>query len=167
MLFVNDLPQYIGNGRCSMYADDTILYCNGVGVPRVISSLQQCLNCASHWYTANRLVLNTTKCSVMLFGASIDDQEKSNCKLDIANTGIEYCKITKYLGVYVEESLKFVVHVNNLTAKLAKLFGWLGRLRKTLPTSLLQVIYNYYVLPIFDYACTIWGSENANTKCIQ
>ena len=104
------------------------------GTPRV-SSLQQCLNCASHWYTANRLVLNTTKCSVMLFGASIDDKEKRNCKLYIANTGIEYSKITKYLGVYVDESLKFDVHVNNLTAKLAKLIGWLGSLRKALPTS--------------------------------
>ena len=104
----------------------------------------------------------------MLFGASIDDQEKSNCKLDTANTGIEYSKITKYLGVYyVDVSLKFDVHVNILTAKLAKLIGWLDRLRKTLPTSLLHVKYNYYVLPIFDYACTIWGSVNANTKCIQ
>ena len=92
----------------------------------------------------------------MLFGASIDDKEKSNCKLYIGNTGIEYSKITKYLGVYVDESLKFDVHVNNLTAKLAKLIGWLGRLRKTLPTSLLRVVYNYYVLPNFDYACTIW-----------
>ena len=66
-----------------MHADDAILYCHG--------SLQQCLNCA--------LVLNTAKCSVMLFGASIDDKEKNNCKLFIANTGIEYSKITKYLGV--------------------------------------------------------------------
>ena len=31
----------------------------------------------------------------------------------------------------------------NLTAKLAKLIGWLDRLRKTLPTSLLHVVYNY------------------------
>ena len=103
---------------------------------------------------------NTTKCSVMLFGASIDDKEKNNCKLYIANTGIENSKITKYLGVHVDESLKFDVHVNNLTAKLAKLIGWLGRLRKTLPTSLLHVVYNYYVLPNFDYACTVWGSAN-------
>ena len=103
----------------------------------------------------------------MLFGASIDDKEKNNCKLYIANTGIEYSKITKYLGVYVDESLKFDIHVNNLTAKLAKLIGWLGRLRKTLPTGLLHIIYNSYVLPNFDYACTIWGSVNANTKCIQ
>ena len=35
------------------------------------------------------------------------------------------------------------------------------------PTSLLHVVYNYYVLPNFDYACTIWGCVNANTKCIQ
>ena len=143
-----------------MYADDTILYCNGVNVPWVISSLQQ-------WYTANRLVFNATKCSVMLFGASIDDKEKSNCKMYIANTEIEYSKITKYLRVYVDESLKFDVHVSSLTAKLAKLIGWLGRLRKTLPTNLLHVVYNYCVLPNFDYACTIWGSVNANTKCIQ
>ena len=95
-------------------------------------------------------------------------KQKSNCKLYIANTGIEYSKISKYLGVYyVDESLKFDLHVNNLTAQLAKLIGWLGRLRKTLPTSLLQVVYNYFVLPNFDYACTIWGSVNANTKCIQ
>ena len=52
------------------------------------------------------------------------------------------------------------------TAKLAKLIGWLGRLRKTLPTGLLHIVYNSYVLPNFDYACTIWGSVNANTKCI-
>ena len=79
MLFVNDLPQYIVNGRCSrpMCAGDTMLYCYGVDVPGVISSPQQCLNCASRWYTANRLISNTAKCSVMLFGASIDDKEKS------------------------------------------------------------------------------------------
>ena len=113
--------------------------------------------------------MNTAKCSVMLFGASIDDKEKSNCKLYIANTGIEYSKITKYLGVYynVDESLKFEIHANNLTAKLDKLIGWLGRLRKTLSTSLLHVVYNSYVLPNFDNACTVWGSANANTKCIQ
>ena len=113
--------------------------------------------------------MNTAKCSVMLFGASIDDKEKSNCKLYIANTGIEYSKITKYLGVYynVDESLKFEIHVNNLTAKLDKLIGWLGKPRKTLSTSLLQVVYNSYVLPNFDNACTVWGSANANTKCIQ
>ena len=94
-------------------------------------------------------------------------KKKAICKLYIANTGIEYSKITKYLGVYVDESLKFDLHVNNLTVKIAKLIGWLGRLRKTLPTSLLRVVYNSYVLPNFDYACTIWGSVNANTKCIQ
>ena len=60
----------------------------------------------------------------MLFGASIDDKEKNNCKIYKANTGIEYSKITKCLGVYyVDESLKFDVHANNLTAKLAKLIG--------------------------------------------
>ena len=59
------------------------------------------------------------------------------------------------------------IHVNNLTVKLAKLIGWLGRLIKTLPTGLLHIVYNSYVLPNFDYACTIWGSANVNTKCIQ
>ena len=55
-------------------------------MPQVVSRLQQCLNYASRWYTANRLVLNTAKCSVMLFGASIDDKEKSICKHYISQT---------------------------------------------------------------------------------
>ena len=127
MLFVNDMPQYIVNGRCSMYAGDSILYCNGIDVPRVISSLRQCINCASRWYTAKRLVLNTAKCSVRLYYlAHLLMTEKKAIANFISQTR-EYSKITKYLGVDVDESLKFDVQVNNLTVKLAKLIGWLYR----------------------------------------
>ena len=29
LLYANDLPQHIADGRCSMYADDAVIYCNG------------------------------------------------------------------------------------------------------------------------------------------
>ena len=69
----------------------------------------------------------------------------------------EYSKITKYLGVDVDESLKFDVQVNNLTVKLAKLIGWLYRQTEKNITNkpILRVVYVSYVLPNFDYACTI------------
>ena len=48
----------------------------------------------------------------------------------------------------MDESLKFDVHENNLTAKLAKLIGWLGRLRKALPTSKAYCMY-YIILTCY------------------
>ena len=68
---------------------------------RFMSSLQQCLNCASRWYTANRLVLDTTvqQSAALCYIAHLFMTKKINFKLDIANTGIEYNKMAKYLGV--------------------------------------------------------------------
>ena len=46
---------------------------------------------------------------------------------------IAYTKLAKYLGVYIDEHLKFDIHVYRLTAKLAKLIGWLGTLKRIVP----------------------------------
>ena len=40
-------------------------------------------------------------------------------------------------------------------------------MRLTLPQNLLELVYKTYVLPLFDYACTIWGCTNANVSIIQ
>ena len=68
----------------------TIMYCNGDDIQHVTDNLQQCLNSAGEWYVANRLVLNTGKCNVMLLGASIIEDDRSECKLSVSISEIAY-----------------------------------------------------------------------------
>ena len=81
-----------------MYADDTIIYCNGDDIQHVTDNLQQCLNSAGEWYLASRLVLNTDKCNVMLRDTYINEYDRSECKLSVSSSAIAYTKLAKYLG---------------------------------------------------------------------
>ena len=71
LYYVNDLPQHIADGRFSMYANNTILYCNGNDI-HVTDNLQQCLNSAGEWYLANRLVLKTGIIGVNSYYSKLD-----------------------------------------------------------------------------------------------
>jgi hypothetical protein len=68
MVFVNDLPMYVNKGRCTMYADDTIIHVSNENVTDVSQNLNDVLTNVSEWYIANRLALNIDKSSTMLIG---------------------------------------------------------------------------------------------------
>ena len=73
----------------------------------------------------------------MLLGTSINEDDRSECKLSVSGSAITYTKLARYIGVYIDNNLKFDIHVNRLTAKPVKLIGWLGRLGKIVPKSIL------------------------------
>ena len=102
----------------------------------------------------------------MLLGTSINEDGRSECKLSVSSSAIAYTKLARYIGVYIDENLKFDIHVNRLTAKLAKLIGWLGRL-KQLSQKAYYVVYAAYILPNLDYACTIWRTTKTNIRLVQ
>ena len=167
MVFVNDLPLHVNGARCTMYADDTIIYVNDENVVGINSKMNEIMSNVSHWYTANRLVLNVSKSNAMLIGRSIDENQRNQFTVNINDACVENVRCTKYLGVHIDEQLKFDIHVNNLVKRLSAKISWLSRLRKVVPKDLLILTFKSYIQPIFDYACTVWGCSNININQIQ
>ena len=167
ILFINDLPNFIANGRVTMYADDTIIYCKGNDIDEISNNLNECLERASKWFSENCLVLNANKTVSMLIGSNSNLDNECDLSLKLDNCEVQNVPVTKYLGVHVDASLKFDKHIHETVKKINGKLAWLGRLRLTLPQNLLELVYKTYVLPLFDYACTVWGCTNANVNIIQ
>ena len=68
IIFVNDLPYYIGTLSGLMYADDTTLKAAANTHEQVQNKLQQLTDKTMNWLRNNRLVVNPNKSSVMLIG---------------------------------------------------------------------------------------------------
>ena len=68
LLYVNDLPQYVQNHNCDIFADDTIIYSVGSNAEDISSKLQGTLDTFMPWYMSNRLSINANKSAVMLIG---------------------------------------------------------------------------------------------------
>jgi hypothetical protein len=167
MVFVNDLPIFVNNGRCSMYADDTIVYCNNADVNHLVGNMNDTLFEVNEWYKANRLVLNISKSNSMLIGSNVNDDDIRNFQVTLGGMPLNCNQSTKYLGVHIDQNLKFETHVSELSSVLSRKLSWLARLRHIVPNNVLQLTYITYIMPVFDYACSVWGCTRKNIDVVQ
>ena len=63
----------------------------------------------------------------------------------------------KFLGIWVDQDLRWNEQVNKVKTKTAQLLGVIGRARTVLGGDSLQVLYNSLVLPHLQYCLLVWG----------
>ena len=64
-------------------------------------------------------------------------------------------KAMKYLGITIDDKLKWDSHMSNNTKKVSFNNARLRRIRPMLPREILIKIFNTMTIPIIDYACTV------------
>lgn len=63
-----------------------------------------------------------------------------------------------FLGVVLDEKLKFSQHITHVSSKISKSIGILYKLRNYLPLSTMKSLYYSFVYPYLMYANLVWGS---------
>ena len=76
----------------------------------------------------------------------------------IDNEPIEQVKSIKYLGIIIQENLKWNDYLRQLCKSVAYKIYCLGKLRKFLNMSLLNTIYKSTIQPCLDYGISVWGN---------
>ena len=61
----------------------------------------------------------------------------------------------KYLGVKIDSTLNFDVHVEYTTSKIAKKVGYLSRISRDLSQWARKIVYNTIIAPHFNYCATV------------
>ena len=71
----------------------------------------------------------------------------------------------KDLGVWMDESLTFKVHINTTIRKARQALGIVSRLFRDFDDpGCLKVLYCYWVWSILEYACIIWAPTGSKDK---
>ena len=156
LLYVNDFPSAFKDSTCIMYADDTTLICCKETVCEAAFQLQKSLDIAHKWLNDNRLIINTTKSSVMLVGSKT--VEHDNISLNLDRILLPQVTEQKILGVLIDSKLNWKPHIETLERSLSSKLGLLHRVSYFLPVSKLQLICNAIIQSRFDYGITLWGS---------
>ena len=82
VLFVNDLPKTGRHGSINMYADDTTLYAEAETAEQAMEALGSNAQSTLDWYRQNRLIVNSRKTHLMVFGRKHRKDEISGTKLN-------------------------------------------------------------------------------------
>ena len=70
---------------------------------------------------------------------------------------------TKYLGLQVDDQLKWSTHLSSTIKKVSKFIDILKYSKRYLPKESLIMLYRSLVEPYFRYCCPIWGSLGTST----
>jgi len=84
--------------------------------------------------------------------------------LFLDNSALKQVSSTKYLGVYFDHHLTWKSHVNYVLQRARRKLFVINQLRPVAP-KVLCLLYQAFVLPIFDYCDTLWSPSNAS--CIR
>ena len=160
ILNVNDFSRSSDLLFSILFADDTSVFIEGHSYAEVIEILNNELLKVSDWLMANKLTINLEKSHYMIFHRSrLKDCDKKD--VIIQDRIISHVTSTKFLGVIIDDKLKWNLHILYMKNKIAKSNGILYKIRNFLDRKTLSHLYNSFVFPYLIYGIEVWGNTNA------
>lgn len=170
LIYINDLLNLDLHSSVFAYADDTALVCSAFNRESLNKKINNDLNKISNWLINNRLLINAekTKC-IMFFDTDVCKNELRNlfnlychkhlCVYNCNCTNIEIVEFVKYLGIFVDQRLKWNHHCNFLSTKLRKINYALYHIRNFLTSNNLKQLYLSWFQSTLSYGIIHFGGS--------
>lgn len=155
---MNDLPDNVENVESILFADDTTLYGHDADVDQLYLTMTQALYKLTDWFRANVLSLNLTKTHYMLFTNSRNKNSANSPDIKIGNECIKRNTKVKFLGLLIDDQLKWNYHLETVAKRLSSSFYAINCAKHVLNRKHLIMLYNGIAYPHLLYGITLWGS---------
>ena len=142
-----------------MFADNTNLFYAEENMKILFDNVSIELQKISQWFISNKLSLNVTKAKNSFFHkpSKKDNIPLVLLKLSINNNEIKRSESIKFLGVFLDENLRWKYHIKYTENKIAKNIGLLFRSKSYLTKKCLLSLYYSYIHTYISYANIAWG----------
>lgn len=153
-----------------LYADDLQIYtqANVNNINDAVRIVNANLMNVSNWSHRYGITVNPSKCQAIIIGSSrqlamLDYSSISPVTFEGSTVPFSSC--VKDLGLHVDSTLSWTVHVNEICRSVFARLRTLNRLRNFLPIKVKITLIQALILPIVDYAdvcCTDINEEHLN-----
>ena len=158
IIYMNDLKT--NHGTLISFADDTNLLYNDSNLQTLETKINQDLRQISNWLQINKLNLNVDKSKLLLFRKDTQKHNNQELNLTINNNRIKEYTETNFLGVILQNNLKWDKQYQKISNKTSQLNYIINKLKHSLSSKILTTIYNSLVLPHLNYGILSWYTPN-------
>ncbi|KAK9881219.1 hypothetical protein WA026_015336 [Henosepilachna vigintioctopunctata] len=146
-----------------MFADDTSLLVTGESAEEVIDEAKVTKDSFKNWCSRNKLSLNINKSEIVVFGTK---RSKINApiSIDLEDLSVTINQLTKFLGIYIEQNLKWNEHVDILNKRLSSVCYTLHVLKYQVDINVLKLVYYANFQSLMTYGISLWGASNSCYK---
>lgn len=157
-LYINDLPQNIPNAKTVLFADDTNILITGENTATLQENINSTIKAAQTWFSVNNLIVNIDKTTTMFFQ---HHQKQSPVLPHVLFEGrtLPVSVVTKFLGLYISESVKWNYHCDSLKSKLNTGYYMIYLLQKITNPHVCRTMYFACFHTHLKYGITLWGRD--------
>ena len=160
IIYINDMPNVLNSLYPIIFADDTTLFASGPNVEEVLECFAAELPLLVQWFSSNKLSLNLSKTQYIVFTTS-PQVRGIDFNFKIGDALITRVNKTKFLGVYIDDQLRWGCHIDHVSSKIRKSLGVLKKAGRLLSDDTLKTLYYTMVYPYFSYCNIVWGRASA------
>lgn len=170
-IYSNDLLTQTHSVKTVAFADDLVQISRSRDLEKLKMNTQQTLHNTMKWLHKNGLILNLKKTKYIIFNkGSIPNDTKitghsHNCPSANSNhqicgcPEIERVSEFKYLGLIIDEKLKFKSHIHHVCQKAQAGLAILYRLKKLASVKLKRSLYFALIQSHVEYMLAIYGGS--------
>ena len=160
LIYINDIVNCSPHaGEFILFADDTNIFVSARSIDEAYKSANTVLESLTQYMITNKLHINMTKCSYILFKpkCKLNDEPSSDLHLIINNTVIKRVTHAKFLGVIIDEKLSWDQHIKDLKRKLYYALSTINRIKQNIPEHLYKDLYYTLFESNLTYCLPVWG----------
>lgn len=159
LLYMNDISNSSNLGSFVTFADDTNIFVVGKTKHETYQRGNALLSSLQSYMRANKLHINMSKCCYIHFKPTSGSQTEPDPveTLNIDQYPIKKVSSAKFLGVVIDENLKWDEHIKSLKRSLNHATSTLCRLRCSLPEFLHRQLYYTLFESHLSYCISVWG----------
>ena len=156
ILYLNDITQVSKLLKFIIFADDTNVLYSHKDTKMLTNIINNELKKLEVWFSVNKLSLNVLKTNYMLFSKC---KKTENMEIYMNNSGISRVKVTKFLGVIIDENLNWKEHIKLVSSKISKNIAIIYKAKQFFENSfVLRTLYCSLILSYLMYCMEIWGN---------
>lgn len=157
LIFFNAIGSLKLIGQLYLFADDALLVHSDPNPETLIDAIKKDMKTIIAFFKHRQLIINADKTNFMIFKSSYKKVEFPNEICVDQSLTLKRLTSTKYLGLHLDENLRFVQHTAHIEKKIASVNGVLWKLRDILPQETKKLIYDSLLQPHLNYMTPIWG----------
>jgi Reverse transcriptase (RNA-dependent DNA polymerase) len=163
LLFFNAIGSLKLKGKLFLFADDAALVnIHDSTDEEALRTMSADMKTILEFLSSRRIIINQSKTNFMFFGTK-NERKRFPHQLQITkNISIQRATSARYLGLIIDEELKWKQHVSHLNSKLSATGGMLWKLR-ILPKKTKKLLYDALFHSALSFMCQIWGTASYNT----
>ena len=155
-LYINDITTDI-DSEIRLFADDCVCYCEIKGTEDTVK-LQEDIDRLGCWARKWGMRFQQVKCNIMQITRKWI--KKINASYNLEGTVLDNVENIKYLGVTINNDLKWNTHVSNICTKANRTLGSLRRNLSACPQDVKESAYKRLVRPVLEYGSSVWDPSS-------